>query len=285
MAKLYYNGTILTMEGENKTAEAVLVEDGQIIAVGTLAEVKDVSSENVEQINLEGKTLMPSFIDPHGHVSMVAQMSSAADLSECDTFEEIVETLKAHQEKYQITADSLIMGFGYDHNFLPEEKHPTKEFLNQVSEEVPIFVLHTSGHMGCANDALLSLINVTEDTPNPQGGVIGRVEGTMEPNGYLEEGGMMAAYAVLGARIKFDLMTAMTQAQEMYLSNGVTTVQDGAAGKDTVKMMTAMSMMKQLKLDVVSYVMMADDTDEIMTENKDFVKQYVNGFKIGGYKV
>lgn len=292
MAKIYYNGSIITMEAEGDMTQAVLVAGGKIKAIGSIEEVQEVAQNEagvradneVEMIDLHGNTLMPSFIDSHGHVSMVGQMSSAVDLSECETFEEIVQELIAFKQQSGVTKDGLIMGFGYDHNFLPGEKHPTKEYLNQVSDEIPIYILHTSAHMGCANDALLSLINITSDTLNPQGGLIGRVEGSQEPNGYLEEAGMMAAYGVLGQRIKFDLFDAMEKAQEQYLSNGVTTVQDGAAGKDSVKMMTTLSMMSKLKLDVVSYVMIGDDSDDILQENKAYVNQYVNGFKIGGYK-
>lgn len=284
MEKLYYNGTIITMEAEGETVEAILIKDGTIQALGLLEEMKSLASDSVELIDLVGKTLMPAFIDSHGHASMVGQMSSAVDLSECETFDEIVEELKAYKEKSGVTSEGLIMGFGYDHNFLQGEKHPTKEYLNEVSTEIPIYLLHTSAHMGCANDALLALVNITAEMPNPQGGVIGRVEGSNEPNGYLEEAGMMAAYGVLGQRIKFDLFSAMEKTQALYLSNGVTTVQDGAAGKDNVKMFATLAGMNKLKLDVVSYVMIGEESDEILEEHKAFVNQYVNGFKIGGYK-
>lgn len=284
MEKLFYNGDIITMEAEGEMVEAILIKDGSILAVGLLDEVKKVASEDVIMVDLDGKTLMPSFIDSHGHASMVGQMSSAVDLSECETFEEIVEELIAYKEKSGVTPEGLIMGFGYDHNFLPDEKHPTKEYLNQVSTDIPIYLLHTSAHMGCANDALLTLVNITSDTPNPQGGVIGRVEGTMEPNGYLEEAGMMAAYAVLGERIQFELFTAMEKAQDLYLSNGVTTAQDGAAGKDNVKMFAALAGMNKLKMDIVSYVMIDTNVDALLEENKAFTKDYVNRFRIGGYK-
>src|SRR5699024_11884024 len=82
----------------------------------------------------------------------------------------------------------VVVGFGYDHNFLKEERHPTKEILNEVSTEHPIFISHTSGHVGCANDAALTKAGVDATTPDEERGVIGRIEGSNEPNGYLEEG-------------------------------------------------------------------------------------------------
>lgn len=145
MTKLYYNGTILTMENEMDTVEAVLVDNGKIIKTG---KIKDFSDEtHAEKIDLNGKTMMPAFIDAHSHITLVAQMSTAADLSGCNTYEEIIEVLREHKEKNQIDADGIILGFGYDHNFLVGEHHPTKEYLNQVSTEIPVYISHTSGHM------------------------------------------------------------------------------------------------------------------------------------------
>ena len=70
-----------------------MIEDGIIKNIGTLDEVK---TEGAELIIIDGKTLMPSFIDPHGHLSLTAQMSHLSNLSECETFEQVIDELNAH---------------------------------------------------------------------------------------------------------------------------------------------------------------------------------------------
>lgn len=289
MSKLYFNGTIITMEQESDAPEAVLVVDGIISKVGTLAEVKSAGGSDVEEVDLQGKTLMPAFIDPHGHLSLSGQMITACNLSACETFEDIISTLKAYQAENKFTADDIIFGYAYDHNFLPGGEHPVKKYLNQVSIEVPICILHTSAHMGCANDKLLELSNITAETPDPEGGLFGREEGSQEPNGYLEENAMFSAMGMMRTRIKFDVFTNMKEAQLAYLRQGITTAQDGASNKDNLAMFQMLAKQELLLLDVVAYPIVEGEKEGETRETPfqlypDHANQYHNRFKIGGYK-
>ena len=81
MEQLFYNGDIITMENKEDKPEAVLVRNGIIAAVGTLAEVQAQAGEDCVQTDLQGNTLMPSFVDAHGHLSMTVQYMAMADLS------------------------------------------------------------------------------------------------------------------------------------------------------------------------------------------------------------
>ena len=97
MEKLYFNGDILTMEGEGRYVEAVLVADGKIKAAGTYAEVTELKSDDCELIDLKGKTLMPSFIDGHGHITMAGpQYLTRANLEDAKCFDDIVAILKKY---------------------------------------------------------------------------------------------------------------------------------------------------------------------------------------------
>lgn len=288
MAELYFGGDIITMERETDNPEAVLITSGKIVYVGALAEAKRIAAklkgENLTEIDLKGHTLMPSFIDPHGHISLVAQFSSFCDLSECTTFEEIVHTLMMYKEENTISSDGIILGNGYDHNFLAEQEHPTKQVLDRVSAEIPIYIFHTSGHMGVANSALLELAAVTKETPNPQGGMFGRdAEGN--PNGYIEETSAIAKVVTAAyTRIKGDFVQQMLDAQQIYLQNGITTVQDGASGYQTLEGLTAIAKNHLYKIDVISYVM-TDDFEKAVEDYGTYFQQYQGRFKIGGAKI
>lgn len=285
MQKLIFGGDIITMVQETDAPEAVLVTDGKITYVGSRKEAEALAKPEAERTDLMGKTLMPSFIDAHSHISMYSQFSTFADLSQCSNFDEIVDTLKQYQKEKQIGEDGVIMGTGYDHNFLEEGTHPDKFVLNRVSDRIPIFLFHTSGHMGVANSALLELSGMPEKAKDPAGGHFGRdKDGSL--NGYLEE---MPAITPVLMKIYPKLISnpvkQMQEVQDIYLKYGVTTVQDGALGKDGVEGFLQFADSHVFKLDVVAYVMMEDEgIQEVLQKYPQAAMQYNNRFKIGGGK-
>lgn len=287
--QIYYGGDIVTMAAADAASEAypeaLVVSDGVIEYVGTLEGAKQLAGEDAVYNDLEGRALFPAFIDGHSHISMAAQMGQAADLSDCESYEDIINTLKAFLEENEITEDGLLAGFGYDHNFLKEGNHPTKDVLDQVSSTIPIYISHVSGHMGCTNSAGLALAGIDDSTPSPEGGVIGRVEGSEEPDGYLEEAAMMLMQRIMPGRIKVDIVKGLKKAQENYLKYGIVTVQDGASGLDTVKLLSHACTTGILDVDVVAYPLCGEENpEEIFKMFPDFDEKYNGNLKLGGYK-
>src|SRR5699024_1834940 len=238
----------------------------------------------IEQHDLQGKTLLPGFVDPHGHISMVGTLSVMANLREDESFADIQATLKKYIQDNDIAKGDVVVGFGYDHNFLKEARHPTKEILNEVSTEHPIFISHTSGHVGCANDAALTKAGVDATTPDEEGGVIGRIEGSNEPNGYLEEGSMMTVQRQIAAEMELDHVELALLSQDIYLQNGITTAQDGATSHDVLELFKSLGEAKKWKMDIVMYPTVVDNPEDV-ENNRDYVNQYQNRLKIGGYKL
>lgn len=287
MKKLYFGGDILTMKSEKDMPEAVVTKGKEILYTGSLAEARvycDADAEAVEEVNLRGNVLMPSFIDPHSHFSQLAQSILMCDLSEAKNFEDIYRMLKAYLEKNQIGAEGIIFASGYDHNFLEEEAHPDKTLLDRVSEEVPIYISHASGHMGVANSPLLALAGITPDTPDPEGGRFGRnADGTL--TGYVEETPALMKILMPGMpRVKMDMGRQMQLAQEMYLKHGITTVQEGAAMGQGIQGLAQYAVSGALKLDVVAYILENDYEQSIKTL-EPYNQKYRNGLKIGGAKI
>lgn len=287
MDTVYYGGPIVTMEDKDRDAspEAVLVRKGMIQKVGTLKEVMDAAGQNVKKCNLEGKCLMPSFIDAHGHVVMTGQMALFADLSECKSFGDIEETMRKFIADNKVDEKHVAVGFGYDHNFLEEQAQPEKAVLDKVSTDIPIMIMHVSGHLGCANSVMLELAGINEETENPQGGLIGRVDGSNEPNGYLEEAAMLEVQKTLTKRVKPELGKIFRGMQENYIASGVTTVQEGAANAMSMKLLKLASVLGKLKVDVVAYPLISDGGEKIVAKNKGMLNKYKKHVKIGGYKM
>lgn len=288
MQKLYYNGEIITMEGEGQYAEALLVEDGLIKVVGTKAEAEGKKAADCEMVDLAGKTLMPSFIDGHSHFGSAGQYSIMCNLEEAKNFDDIASILKKFIDERTWEPGDVVVGYAYDHNFLEEGRHPDKKVLDRASSELPIMISHTSGHMGVVNSKGLELAGYDENTPDMEGGLIDRYPGTREPNGYLEE------LAILGLRSKldlskYDLSELMIAGQKEYLAHGITTAQDGGTSLETISLLKKADAEGKLKLDVVTYPSplkaMTADLEEVMTKHADCVKKYTGHVKIGGYKI
>ena len=284
MQKLYYGGDIVTMREETDAPEAVLVTDGKISYVGELVEARRQCLPGAEEIDLEGKTLMPSFIDPHSHIAMLAQYTDFANLGKCTSFKDLAVTLSDWLKEKRLAEGEVLVGYGYDHNFLDEQQHPTKEVLDRVSDTIPVCILHTSGHMCVANSVLLRECGITADTPDPEGGKFGREEdGT--PNGYIEEVPAMVKVLIpVFSRVKADFARQLEKAQQIYLKYGITTVQDGSTNASGFQKLAECAKEQVFHLDVVSYVL-ADDLEKTAEDYPEYYQKYHNRLKIGGAKI
>lgn len=291
MERIFYNGTILTMTGKDgadeirNAPEAVLVKDGVIAAAGLMRDILQIADDNAQKTDLEGKCLMPSFIDAHSHMLMNGQMSLFADLSECRSFEEIIDVLDQYRKQNHLSTDDVLIGYGYDHNFLKENAHPDKRVLDQVSVEIPIFILHISGHLACANSTALKLAQITRQTANPEGGIIGRLPDGQEPSGYVEETAMQPLQMAVMPRVKADYVKMLQNMQEIYIKNGITTIQDGATAEKDLHTLMKISSSGQLKIDVVSYLLMPSGGTDLMKQYGSGYAHYQDRLKIGGYKL
>ena len=284
MEQLYYHGDIITMENEQDHPESIFVRNGIIAAVGTLEEMKQLAGPDTEMIDLNGHTLMPSFIDAHGHVSLTTDGTTMADLSVAKSFDDVVRILKEFQEANRIPEGEPIFGSGYDHTFLKEFAHPTREVLDRVSAVSPICIWHNSQHMCVINSPLLDLMGITEESEDPKGGTIGRAEGDKRPSGYLEES---ATFPLRRYQMQFpgNLEQQIYDGQMVYARQGITTVQDGATIINSFRSLKKMANEGRLFLDIVSYIsLMIEEVDDILDQNEDRIDHYINHFKIGGVK-
>lgn len=285
MQKLYYGGDIVTMVKESDAPQSLLTKDGKIQFVGSLSAAEQLCAQDVVRIDLKGKTLMPSFIDGHSHLSQYALFSVFPDISGCTSFAEIVIFLKNYIKEHALTDDDILLATGYDHNFLKEEAHPTRAVLDEASDKIPIYLYHSSGHMGVINTPMMKLAGIDENAPDPQGGRYGR-EKDKTFNGYMEE---MAAFAPVLLKVfeklPADSVKQLVDVQNIYLKYGITTVQDGGTNMQTLRNFLKMADKGLFRVDVVSYLMFNEAPQKALEEYKDYAKKYKNHFKIAGAKI
>ena len=182
-----YLGQVLTM-AEPMYAEAVLVEDGVIRAVGRGAELKKMGG-GCKEIQFQG-TLMPGFIDAHSHFSQMAYACLQASLNGTQSVEKICQRVKEFLLETKPAPGTWVQARDYDHNQLPGGKHPTLEQLDAMAPGYPLVIHHKSGHMGLMNTMALEALGITPETPVPEGGRIEVKEGKL--TGYLEENAFIA---------------------------------------------------------------------------------------------
>ena len=265
-----------------KYHQALCYENGIIQKVGTNEEILKLKEEDTKVINMEGKTILPSFIDSHSHFSAVANSFLEVDLNECTSFEEIKNKILEYKAKNNIADDEWIIANGYDNNILKEQRHPDINFLDTLNINNPVVLKHKSGHMGVFNKKALEMLNIKENTPSPEGGKIEIKDGKL--TGYLEETAFVNYQKQVPMPSMDKLLKAYEKAQDEYLSYGITTLQEGYMSKELLNIYKELIKQNKLKLDVVGY----PDYDSIKEYAHTFpssYKKYNKHFKILGIKM
>jgi len=195
---------------------------------------------------------------------------------------ELLSFAERHPDR--IEPVGALVGFGYDDAQLAEQRHPTRVDLDAVSLDMPVYVIHQSGHLGAANSRALAVLGFDEQTPNPAGGVIRRQEGSQVPDGVLEEAAHFTALWTLLQSLNEQQSLAMFRAGvDMVVSFGYTTAQEGRATTGQVLMMRqAASELPGLPIDVVAYPDVLVDRDFIAD---NVSAGYHNRLRVGGAKL
>ena len=226
------NAKVLTMDSNNSMAEALLIENDRIAAVGSNEEIRELIKPNTRIRDLSGKTVIPGIIEAHGHfpfsgISVLTVDLKSPPVGPVTTIKQALELLK---DKAALTpAGKWVVGFGYDDTLLEDQRHFTRQDLDQVSTNHPVYVVHTSAHMGVSNSAALEKMGINRDSADPEGGVIKKDPESGEPTGLLLEKANMPVMNVAMKRSLLDNIKVLRVASMDYLSKGVTTAQNGQA--------------------------------------------------------
>ncbi|HIR92380.1 MAG TPA: amidohydrolase [Candidatus Egerieimonas intestinavium] len=280
---LYYGGPILTMVSPTP-AQALLVNEGIIQAVGPREELEALDPD-ARRIDLQGCTLMPAFLDSHSHITALAQTFALAPLENARSFQDIHRLLKDFAQQIQAKPEEWITGFGYDHNFLQEGRHPSRQLLDQWFPSNPVLLSHASGHMGVVNSRALQAMGLTSDSPDPEGGLLGRDKDTGELNGYLEE----TAFTVHAGRAvprpsRHQLLRQLKMAEQVYLSHGITTIQDGLTRTPQWELLLEASQESVFQADIVAYADLKE-CPRLLREYPVHAEGYDHHLRLGGYKI
>lgn len=168
---LFTGGPIRPVVGD-PMVEAVLTIGDRIAAVGDRERCIEAAPTSPTLIDLGGSTMLPGFVDAHTHPLMLGQCASWADLSTATSPDDIVKLLREHADERGY--DGSIRGFGYDHHRLDGDRHPTATDLDRVAGDVPVEIMHTSGHGYVVNTRSMADAGIDASTTTPPGGRLDR---------------------------------------------------------------------------------------------------------------
>ncbi len=231
--QVFINGDVITLDSDNRVVEALSVRGDRIDLVGSNDEIMAVVSEDTEVTDLRGRTLLPGFVDAHGHFPGSGMQAIGADVTSppVGSIETVDQAVARLRETAQAYPDGWIMGMGYDDTLLVERRHLNRDDLDRVSMDRPVGVSHVSGHIIAVNSKALEVLGITAASEDPEGGVIQRRSGSREPNGVLEE---TARDGAMGAMMDLSLTqiySLIKRAAIDYAAHGVTTAQAGGMDK------------------------------------------------------
>lgn len=225
---IYENAIIHTMDANRPRAEALLIRDGRIAAVGSRDEIRS-AGRDARRIDLAGQAVVPGFNDAHCHILSFGLNLDGIDVS-VDAVHDIAGIGRAVADRARRAgSDEWLLGSGYDQNMLAERRHPTRHDLDQASPNHPVVLHHTSGHVLTANSRALEHAGLGPDTVTPPGGEVDRDEHGV-PTGVLKEAAMGLMASAIPPPTTDQGKRAIVRAMQTMASFGITSATDLATG-------------------------------------------------------
>ena len=303
---IYSGGDILTMRGDAADyAESLAVKNGKILFVGPEADVKKHVGAATKTVNLASKTLLPGFIDTHGHMVYFGKNLVDANLFGVKDIPDLIERMKKQAQR--TPADGWIVGFGYQARGMKEGRPPTVEELDTISADHPVMIVDSSGHLGAGNSVVFARAGITADTPDPKGGTFARKANGKSLLGPMEE---TALNAVRSQRPPFTgklADEAIVGAANVWASHGHTTAQEAGLGLGNDDIGIVVNAIDKRLLPIDLYIAAkdsaVDDTlaaaytvasqynpkpdgtrEQLLADRPDLDKRYINRVRLGGIK-
>ena len=267
------NGYITTVDTDIGNVSAMAINDYKITAVGNDEEIKRYISDSTEVINLNGRFVMPGFIEGHGHYMSLGRSKQILDLNDVSGWEEVVSKVAVAVDKSK--PGDWIFGRGWHQdkwNSLPDnavDGVPINDTLSKISPQNPVVLGHASGHAAFWNDAALEIAGVNKETLDPEGGTIVRDQ-SGKATGLMRE---TAQRLIRDARNEYEGRMTPQQienqnrervkmAADEALKFGVTSFHDAGASFETIDFFKQLE--SEGELDVRLYVMVRGESNEMM---------------------
>ena len=274
---LYFGGPIVTLE-EPQYAQALVERGGRIAYVGDREEAERLAGPGARRVDLEGRALLPAFLDPHSHLLACAYARLQVPLGECAGWGEIADRLSRHVQERGIQPGEWVKGTGYDQNALAEGAAPDRFCLDRACPHNPVVIQHASGHAGVFNTLALERLGALNEDCGLERDGQGELTGRGEENPFLD---LLGRIPMDGLE---DVLRAFQGAQEEYASHGITTAQEGLLQPVMAPVYQEILRRGLLYLDVNAYVPPAD-YDRLRGQFAQGVSASPGTFQVAGMKI
>jgi len=246
---VFRNGAIYTVDPGRPWAEAVVVADERIVAVGSDREAEDWTGPTTRVVDLQGKMLLPSFGDSHVHPIGAGMELAACNLNDILDLELLVETIRRCAER--VPAGNWIRGGGW-FLYLFEDGNPHKSILDEAALGHPVLLGSADGHSSWASSRALEIAGIDADTPDPTNGRIERDPITGEPTGTLREAASRLVRTHMPETTQSERREGLRLAVKRANGFGITRWQDAGAGRESLEIYAALDESGQLSIRAVT---------------------------------
>lgn len=281
--RVLYDGTIVTVDESFSIVEAVAIRDGRFLAVGDTERIRSLAGPETDEIDLEGRTVIPGLVDSHIHLRQVGVDLDRVPLFEATSIEDV---LTAIGDEASNTPDGewVIAGWGWHESQLDENRLPRRRELDEVAPDNPVFIPR-GYHVAVLNSPALARAGIDSETAGPEGGTIVRDTETGEPNGVLlETAREELAEPVLPERGYEEYVADIQRGMAELNSRGVTAALEPGLQRDELRAYMAVQQQGEatVRTDALVRVYNLDDVEEMSAY---FARDFGNElFKIGGTK-
>jgi predicted amidohydrolase YtcJ len=247
---VFTNGLIYTVDEERTRAEAIAISDGRIVFVGSNAGADPFVGSDTEIVDLKGRMMLPAFQDSHIHPISAGIEASACDLnaaSDLAGYRSVIGSYAAANPDVP-----WITGGGWSMSVFGPGGSPSKNIIDELVSDRPVFLSSADGHSGWANSLALEIAGITKDSPDPVDGIIDRDPDTGELIGSLQEGAMNLVRRHIPPTSLAERQQGLRYAQDLLHSYGITSIQDAIVNREELETYESMEEMDQLRMRVVA---------------------------------
>lgn len=281
------NGEVITVDQKNTVAEAVAIKDNRITVVGSNQEVKSFIGEKTDVIDLQGKTLLPGFIDSHIHLVGygVNQLAVSCKAEHIDSIEALLADLK--KKALETPKGEWIRAWGFNETAVKEKRYPTIAELDAISIEHPIIVTRTCSHISVVNSKAFEIAQINENTPDPNGGVIEKNQAGKLTGRLIEAANM--GMNEIASYTESELIKAVKMASDHFVASGITSIHEaGGFGPLSYRLLQQAVKSKDIRVRIYAMICQLNNSHEFV--NKMVEAGVVTGtgnerFKVGPAKL
>lgn len=227
---LILNATVRTLDPALPEAEAIAVLGNRIVAVGQSEQLRHFRGPRTQVIDAAGRLVLPGFNDAHVHFLSGGFQLSNVDLRNARSPEELARRVSAFAAG--LPAGRWITGGDWDHERWPGAPLPTRQLLDPVTPNTPVFITRLDGHMALANSVALRIAGVGRETQDPPGGLVIRDPESRHPTGILKDAAMALVSQHIPQPARAEKLAAARAASQHAAGLGVTSVQDMSGNQD-----------------------------------------------------